>query len=63
MSNISKLNSAPYDSADYLKKTEGISAYLQAGIEKNDPEFFIYALGVAVRAIDMNNKRQKTDCF
>lgn len=47
ISDKSKLNSVSYDSADYLNTPKDISAYLQAAIDENDPEFFIYALGVA----------------
>jgi probable addiction module antidote protein len=56
---MSKLNSLPYDSADYLKTPKDISAYLQAAIDENDPEFFIYALSVAARSKGMSEISQQ----
>ena len=42
---MKKFNSVPYDSADYLKTGDDVIAYLEASLEENDSEFFIYALG------------------
>lgn len=57
---MKKFNSVPYDSADYLKTADDVIAYLEASLEENDPEFFIYALGVAARSKGMSEISQKT---
>jgi probable addiction module antidote protein len=44
-----------YDSADYLKTDEDITAYLEAAAEEgDDPAFLARALGVVARARNMS---------
>jgi len=57
---MKKFNSVPYDSADYLKTADDVIAYLEASLEENDPEFFIYALSVVARSKGMSEISQKT---
>ncbi|MCL2655352.1 MAG: putative addiction module antidote protein [Coriobacteriia bacterium] len=44
----------PYDTADYLKTEEDITAYLKAAIEENDPELLTVALGDIARSQGMS---------
>lgn len=53
MTTTNKYNSVAYDSADYLQTPEQVKSYLEAALEENDPDFFIYALGVAARSVGM----------
>ncbi|SFR50862.1 addiction module antidote protein [Thiomicrospira sp. ALE5] len=57
---MKKLESVPYDSADYLNTEENVMAYLEACLEENDPEFFIYALGVVARSKGMTEISHRT---
>jgi len=48
------VNVTPYDTADYLKTEEDITAYLNAALEENDPELLAVALGDIARARGMS---------
>lgn len=54
------LETAPYDTADYLKTPEDIAAYLEAVFEDGDPELITRALGVVARAEGMTAVAKKT---
>jgi len=47
------VETAPYDSADYLKTPEDIAAYLEAAFEDGDAAVITHALGVVARAEGM----------
>ena len=47
------LETALYDSADYLKTPEDIAAYLEAAFEDGDAALITHALGVVARAEGM----------
>ena len=51
-----------YDSAEYLKTEEDISAYLEAVMEEagDDPAFILHALGVVARARNMSQLARDT---
>ncbi|BFM06242.1 addiction module antidote protein [Halioxenophilus aromaticivorans] len=51
-----------WDSADHLKTTEDILAYLEASVEEagNDPAFILQALGVVARANNMSQLSRDT---
>ncbi len=49
------VQTAPYDSVDYLRTPEGIAAYLDATLEENDPALLAHALGVVARAKGMTD--------
>jgi len=47
------IETAPYDSADYLRTPEDIAAYLEAAFEDGDAAVITHALGVVARAEGM----------
>lgn len=47
------LETAPYDSAEYLKTPEDVAAYLEAAFEDGDAAIITHALGVVARAEGM----------
>ena len=47
------LDTAPYDSADYLRTPEDVAAYLEAAFEDGDAALITHALGVVARAEGM----------
>jgi probable addiction module antidote protein len=57
-----KLGLAPYDSADYLRDEEDITAYLQAVMaeDSEDPAYLARALGVVARARNMSQLARDT---
>lgn len=48
-----KLNTTPYDSAEYLRNEKDIAAYLDAALENGDPALVRHALNVIARARGM----------
>lgn len=48
-----RLETSPYDSADYLNTPEDIAAYLEAAFEDGDAAVITHALGVVARAEGM----------
>lgn len=48
-----------YDTADYLKSDDDITAYLEAVIEDGDPALIAAALGDVARACNMTALAQK----
>ncbi len=48
-----KIETAPFDSADYLETPEDIAAYLAAAFEEGDPQMIPHAIGVDARAQGM----------
>ncbi len=61
-STLKKLGIAPYDSADYLKTEEDITAYLEACLEEagDDTAFIAQALGAIARANGMTQLARDT---
>ncbi len=57
---MSKLESVPYNPADYLETAEDVKSFLESCLEDNDPEFFIQALGIAARSKGMSEISKKT---
>jgi probable addiction module antidote protein len=57
-----KLGLAPYDSADYLRDEDDITAYLQAVMaeDSEDPAYLARALGVVARARNMSQLARDT---
>ena len=53
---MTKATFSRYDTADYLKSDEDITAYLEAVLEEggDDPAYIIHALGVVARARNMS---------
>jgi probable addiction module antidote protein len=49
-----------YDTADYLKTEEDITAYLQAAMEDDDPQSLAVALGNVVRARNVSALARET---
>jgi probable addiction module antidote protein len=51
-----------YDTADYLKTEEDISAYLEAVMEEggDDPQYIAHALGVIARARNISQLARDT---
>lgn len=43
----------PWDSADNLKTTDDIAAYLEAVFEEGDPKLTVHALGAVARSRGM----------
>ena len=56
------VKTTPWDSADYLKTDDDITAYLQACMEEaaDDAAFIAHALGVAARASNMSRLARDT---
>lgn len=52
---------APYDTADYLKSTEDLAAYLEAVLEEagDDPAFIAHALGNIARSRNLSELARK----
>ena len=48
------LETAPYDSAEFLKTPEDVAAYLEAAFEDGDAAVITHALGVVARAEGMS---------
>ncbi len=48
------LETARYDTADYLDSPEAIAAYIEAVFEDGDPALIAHALGVVARARGMS---------
>jgi len=48
------LQTTRWDSAEYLKTDEDISAYLDAVLEEGDPALVTHALGIIARAKGIN---------
>lgn len=48
-----RLETLPYDTADYLLTAADVVCFLEAALELNDPAFFQKALGTAARARGM----------
>ncbi|RYE82124.1 MAG: putative addiction module antidote protein [Hyphomicrobiales bacterium] len=48
------LETAPYDSAEFLKAPEDVAAYLEAAFEDGDAAVITHALGVVARAEGMS---------
>ena len=51
---MAKTRTKRYDSAEYLKTSEDIAAYLEAALEDGDPRLIVRALGNIVRARGMS---------
>ncbi len=50
---MGKLNTKPFDPADYLDDRESVAAYMTEALESADPAFVADALGVVARARGM----------
>lgn len=57
---MAKVNTYPYDSADYLDSPEAISVYLEEAFKTEDPAFISQALGTVARAKGMSDVARKT---
>lgn len=57
---MKQIETMPYDTADYLNTPEEVRAYLEACLEDNDPQLFIYALGVVSRSKGMTAISEQT---
>jgi probable addiction module antidote protein len=55
----SKLNTIPWDAAQYLKTEKDIAAYLEAVFEEGDPALVAAALGDLARAKGMTKIARK----
>jgi probable addiction module antidote protein len=57
-----RLETTPWDSAEYLKTERDIAAYLDACVEEagDDPAFLAHALGVVARARNMSQLARDT---
>jgi probable addiction module antidote protein len=54
-----KLATKKFDSADYLKSSTAISAYVEDALESDDPALIAHALGVVARARGMTKVAKK----
>ncbi len=54
------LETKPYDTADYLRTTEDIAAYLKAAFEDGDPALINLALGNVARSEGMTEIAKAT---
>ncbi len=54
------LQTTRWDSAEYLKTDEDISAYLDAVLEEGDPALVTHALGIIARAKGINQIANET---
>jgi probable addiction module antidote protein len=50
---MTKTKTLPWDTADYLKTSADIAAYLDAAFEDGDPELITHALGAVARSKGM----------
>ena len=57
---MSKLKTTVWDSAEYLKSDEDITAYLEAAFEDGDPALIAAALGDVARARGMTQLARDT---
>ncbi|MEE2715860.1 MAG: addiction module antidote protein [SAR324 cluster bacterium] len=57
---MTKTETFPYDSAEYLETEEDIAAYLEAVLEDGDPALITHALGVIARAKGMTQIARET---
>jgi probable addiction module antidote protein len=55
-----KIETEPYDSAEYLDTPEAIAAYLEEALAEKDPAFIAHAVGVAARAQGMASIAERT---
>ena len=55
-----RIETAPYDSADYLDSPEAVAAYLDAVFEDGDPALIPHALGTVSRARGMSRIARET---
>ena len=55
--NMEKLKTTQWDSAEYLKTNEDIALYLEACLEENDPALIMHAFGVIARARETEKQR------
>ena len=51
---MAKTRTKRYDSAEYLKTSEDMAAYLEAALEDGDPRLIVHALGNIARARGMS---------
>lgn len=51
---MAKTRTKRYDSAEYLKTSEDMAAYLEAVLEDGDPHLIVHALGNIARARGMS---------
>ena len=51
---MAKTRTKLYDSAEYLKTSEDMAAYLEAALEDGDPRLIVHALGNIARARGMS---------
>lgn len=52
-SNMSKVSTRPYDSADYIDTPEAAAAFLEAALEDGDPQVIAATLGDIARSQGM----------
>ena len=55
-----KIETKPYDSAEFLDDQEAVSAYLEEAFATGDPAFIVKALGTAARAKNMSELAKRT---
>lgn len=60
LSERKRLQTLPYDAADYLVTAADVVYFLEAALELNDPAFFQKALGTAARARGMQQIARST---
>ena len=51
---MEKLETTPWDAAEYLDTEEARAEFLVAALEENDPMFYAHCLGVVERAKAMH---------
>ncbi len=56
---IKKIETRPFDSAEYLSSDEAIGAYMEEALETSDPAFIAHALGTVARARGMSKVARK----
>lgn len=57
---MAKTKTKRYDSAEYLKTTEDMAAYLEAALEDGDPHVIVHVLGNIARARGMSQIARDT---
>jgi probable addiction module antidote protein len=57
---MAKTRTRPYNSAEYLKTSEDMAAYLEAALEDGDPRLIVHALGNIARARGMSQIARET---
>lgn len=59
---MSRVNTRPWDAADYLKTEADIESYLEAALEDGDPQLIAAALGDIARARGMTKVAADIGC-